>query len=381
MMVLQVVNDFFPEVGGVQRYVLDLSRALSGKGIKVRVVTSTRQAVRQGQIEGVPVTYVGHLFRVSHTYISPRLPATLTAMPADVIHAHFPCPWSMEWALLLGRLRRVPTVLTYHNDPGSKPGLLGAAARAYERMLLPLVIRWPQLVVTSTPDRHALSRALQLGRRSAPPAVLPPGVDDERLRPLRPLPWPPVIGFLALLRRTHLYKGLDVLLTAMAIARRRGERLLLQVGGDGDLRAYYERLAARLGLQESVRFLGYVPEEELCRFYNSCTLFVLPSTGAAQEGFGLVALEAMACGRPVVTTTAAGVAWLVHERGGGVVTPAGDPEALAETLLALAADRGTVEAMGKRAREVAEGCSWRTVAERYLELYQALVPAREAGNR
>jgi glycosyltransferase involved in cell wall biosynthesis len=145
------------------------------------------------------------------------------------------------------------------------------------------------------------------------------------------------------------------------------------VGGDGDMRPHYEALSCRLGLEDVVTFAGYVSEACLAEFYNSVSVLALPSTDRNLEGFGLVALEAMACGRPVVVSDAAGIASFVEESGGGVVVPARRPDLLAQALIELLGQPATLAAMGRRAREAALRRSWDRVAEMHLELYQSLL--------
>jgi glycosyltransferase involved in cell wall biosynthesis len=165
------------------------------------------------------------------------------------------------------------------------------------------------------------------------------------------------------------------LLEAAAILRRRGISFKLCIGGEGQLRPIFEAKARELGLEECTRFLGYVPEENLVDFYNALSVFVLPSTDSSVEGFGLVALEAMACGRPVVVSAAAGVAPFVRERGAGKVVPPRDPVALADALTEVLTDTGYLDNLAKRARRAAEERSWRRAAEMHLALYKELLAA------
>ena len=97
------------------------------------------------------------------------------------------------------------------------------------------------------------------------------------------------------------------------------------VGGGGELLDHYRRASARLGLEENVQFLGFVPEEMVAKHYNRCDIFILPSTSRSQEGFGMVALEALACGRPVICTRIVGVAEDVERVGAGLVVEPNDP--------------------------------------------------------
>lgn len=374
MKILHVVNDFFPEVGGTQRAVMEVCRALRRGGIDARVLACTRHRVKEAIVDGVPVTYAGHEVRISHTHISLSLPARVLSIRPDLLHVHIPYPWSADISTIIGRLRRLPVILTYHNDIGGS-AWKGLAARAYNRTLLRLTLALVDRIVVTTPNRLHLS---PIPRRLHRKVVhIPLGTDSRRFRPLPTPSDGRTLGFLALLRRTHRYKGLDVLLRALPLLAQRGSALKLKVGGEGDLLPYYRTLARELGVLDGTEFLGYVPEDGLPGFYNSLDVFVLPSTDRRFEGFGLVALEALACGRPVITTTAAGVAPLIAENGCGLVVPPEDPQALAEAIDRLLSDPALRAEMGRRGRELAERLSWDKMAEAYERLYRAVIRERK----
>jgi glycosyltransferase involved in cell wall biosynthesis len=375
MRVLQVVNDFFPEPGGVQRFVLELSKALCRRGIEVKVLSTTHPPNGEhGAVDGLPVTYIGHLFRVSQTLISPKLVHRLMSEEADVVHTHLPPPWNADWAAITGALRRRPVILTWHNDitgPGWKRPVTGAYNWSLHQLTLFLTDR----IVITTPHRLTLSPILS--RFSKKVVHIGEGIDCTRFRPISAPSNGNTVGFLALLRSTHRYKGLHVLLKAMRILNGRRIPIKLKVGGDGNLLPYYRSLAVDLGVQDSVEFTGFIPEDSLVEFYNSLDAFVLPSVDYHIEGFGLVALEAASCGRPVVTTTAAGIAPIISENGCGLVVPPADPEALADAIQGLLGGAAARVEMGQRGRALAERLSWDKVAEDYEQLYAEALLGRK----
>jgi glycosyltransferase involved in cell wall biosynthesis len=153
MRVLQVVNDFFPDPGGVQRVVLELSKALIQRGVKVKVVSTTQPPNGEhGMVDGLPVTYTGHLFRVSQAQISLSLLRRLMVEEADVVHTHLPYPWSADWAALIGKLRGCPVVLTYHSDIVGA-GLKGLVTGAYRHALLQMTLSLTDRIVVTTSNR------------------------------------------------------------------------------------------------------------------------------------------------------------------------------------------------------------------------------------
>jgi len=153
------------------------------------------------------------------------------------------------------------------------------------------------------------------------------------------------------------------------LVRDAGCDIQLAIGGTGALAMEYESLARRLGLDGVVVFLGRVAD--VTSFYNACEVFVLPTTDRRQEGFGLVALEAMACGVPVIVSAAAGISQLVRDREAGVVVPAGEVSSLAQAIKGLLAAPSAARELGGRGRRAVEAdLSWSAVATQYERIYE-----------
>ena len=167
--------------------------------------------------------------------------------------------------------------------------------------------------------------------------------------------------------RLKRYKGVDIALRALAEARRTRADLELEIVGQGDDRARLERLARRLQLGGAVRFLGFVPEEEKRRRLRMAWALVFPSP---KEGWGLASVEAAGCGTPALASDSPGLRESVRHGETGFLVPHGDWRALAERMLALAADPALVERLGRGARAFAEDLSWDRAAratEAHLE--------------
>ena len=129
-----------------------------------------------------------------------------------------------------------------------------------------------------------------------------------------------------------------------------------------------------MGLSGNVEFVGSVPQEMLAEYYNSCNLFVLPSTDPKRETFGIVLLEAMACKKPVVTTEIAGAAEDIKGNNAGLVVSPGDKEKLAEAMLFVLKNQELAAKMGSAGRRMVEKkYNWRRIAEQTSELYEGLV--------
>jgi glycosyltransferase involved in cell wall biosynthesis len=372
--ILEVVVRFHPYVGGVENTVLEVARRLAGCGHEVRVVCADEPAGSPPRVDDIDVVRLPWRGKIGNTNICRGLGAALRREPRpDVLHTHLPTALFADAAAGLARETGIPLVLTYHNDLVGG-GLKGVLAGVYNRLFLPRLLSRSARIVVTNPVYPSQSPHLKEGDPKI--VCIPWGVDVDAFRPTADMPAESpelVVGFLSLLDAHHGYKGLDVLLRAAAALRREGTPVRLKIGGAGEARDDYRRLAAELGVADAADFLGFIPGPELNAFYASCHAFALPSTDGRREGFGLVLLEAMACGRPVVTTPVVGVAGDLEASGAGLLVPPGDAAALADALRTLAGDRGALPAMGRNARRlVEERYTWERVAGDYEALFRSL---------
>jgi len=163
-------------------------------------------------------------------------------------------------------------------------------------------------------------------------------------------------------------KGVDVLLRAFAVVLRRCPGIRLVIAGDGYQRLYLERLSRHLGLPPHVEFVGWQTGPALARLYQAAEMVVVPSV---YEPFGLVALEAMACGRPVVASRIGGLAEVIAEGRTGYLIPPGDYLSLARRMAQLLLEPARAAAMGQAARQEAMRYCWPRIAELTHDLYRS----------
>jgi phosphatidylinositol alpha-1,6-mannosyltransferase len=216
-----------------------------------------------------------------------------------------------------------------------------------------------------------------------PPArvrVLHPGVDTGRFVPAARDPaardrlgWGdrPVVLTVGRLQKR---KGHDVLIAVMTAVRRTVPDVLYAVVGDGEERPALEALVAREGLGRHVQFLGEVADDVMVQCYQQCDLFVLPNRQVGQdiEGFGMVLLEAQACGKPVVAGTSGGTAETMRIPDTGLIVPCERPDPLAAVLAELLPDPGRLARMGAAGRRwVVEQFDWAAVSRRTPRLRPA----------
>jgi phosphatidyl-myo-inositol dimannoside synthase len=152
-------------------------------------------------------------------------------------------------------------------------------------------------------------------------------------------------------RADERYKGMDTLITALPRLLPRWPELQLAAVGDGDDRAWLEDLAEETGVERHVHFLSGLSYEELAACYGHCEMFALPSKG---EGFGLVYLEAMACGKPVIGGAHGGAPEVIDDGKTGYLVPHGDAVQLAAAIATLLADPALEQEMGRRGKQRVE---------------------------
>ncbi|QSG07089.1 Glycosyltransferase [Halapricum desulfuricans] len=364
----------------METYVHSLSRALVEAGHEVSVVCADPDvdAPALETVDGIEVHRLRTTGRIANTDLTPGLPVALLRelRRADVVHTHLPTPWSADVSAFLGHLADRPVVVTYHNDIVGT-GLADRVARLYNRTVLRATLRTADRILITQPAY--LGRSPHLEPFAGKVRVVSNGVDTDLFAPgdvppdrQRELGFDPDgrnVFFLSVLDEFHAYKGLDVLLAALA-SDALSEPPRLVVGGDGDARDGYEQRAERLGIADRVAFAGRLSTTELVDAYNAADTFVLPSTDGDQEGFGLVLLEALSCGVPVVCTDVVGVAEDVRDHDLGAVVEPGDERALAEAI-GTVLGRETFDAAAARSL-CQERYSWRSKAAEIVEIYEEI---------
>ncbi|MFA9504396.1 glycosyltransferase family 4 protein [Natrinema sp. H-ect1] len=382
MNILHTPVRFFPYIGGVETYVHDLSKKLVGLGHNVTVVCAkvNDETVRRETIDGIDVRRLTSVGQIANTNITPTLPVVLLkeAQTADIIHTHLPTPWFADLSVLAGLATGTPVVLTYHNDIVGE-GIANHIAKIYNKTMLQGTLRYSDQIIVTQPDY--LEDSSHLNSKMGKTEVISNGVDIDYFKPkmvdtdeLDRLGFDqsrPTLFFLSVLDGHHEYKGLTDLLEAMALlANEDITTPQLLIGGGGEAKSKYEQRATELGINSFVNFLGRVPEEDIVSYYSAVDLFVLPSTSSDQEGFGLVLLEALACGTPVVTTNVVGIAEKVDNEPIGTITPKEDPDKLASSIRTALSNE---DFDAKAARNLcAENYSWQASAEAMETVYKSV---------
>lgn len=389
------------DTGGMNVYVRELTRQLGKMGIHVDVFT-------RSQDDHVPhvLHELGYGNRVVHIPAGPEhpvpkqelanyIPEFVAGIKAfacdkkiqyDVIHSHY---WmsGIAAASLSDLWAGAPIVHMFHTLGEMKNRIArsdeereGAYRIEGERQ----VIRRADRIVVATLAEQTQLRFLYKADASKM-VVIPPGVNVSRFYPIPSDEAKEFVGLkpdnrmILFVGRIEPLKGVDTLLEAMSCLQMKESRPVHLAIIGGDPSASPEKMNAEmtrlknlcevLGLDQSVVFLGVRDQDKLSYYYSAAEVVVMPSH---YESFGMVALEAMACGTPVIASEVGGLAYLVRDGETGFTIPAEEPETLCEKLSWLLNDPHLHDSMSKRAVEYAQDYAWEKVAGQIVGVYEEL---------
>ncbi|WP_435068279.1 glycosyltransferase [Haloplanus sp. C73] len=320
--VLHVCKHYHPFTGGIENVVRRLVTGIDGVEFRV-LTTAERGRGSVDEVDGVRVVRAGNLGDVKSTPLAPTFPLRLRQQLAwaDLAHYHLPFPVGPASHALVRP--DTPHVATFHDDIIDK----GPIVYPYEPILNRFLDDARRVLVTSPNMRDECDRIRPFADKTT---VIPLGVDtdDDPITPRRPTD-----RHVLFVGRLVPFKGVDTLVSAMGDVDGR-----LSVVGRGPERPALERQAEREGVADRVTFEGFVSEERLEHLYRTADVFVLPSV-SANESFGIVQLEAMQHGLPVVNTALpTGVPYVSVDGETGRTVAPGDPDALADAIDALLDD-------------------------------------------
>ena len=368
MHVLHVGKYYPPYRGGIETVVEQLCRGLVRRGLEITaLVSNDSPATVEETIEGVRVLRLGRSAELNSQPLNWRLVPTLRRLRFDAMHFHTPNPVG-ALAVLAAR-RAEPIVVTHHSDI-VRQRLLGGPATVAQSLLYrraaALIAATPKHIEHSPVLRRFESRCRVIHFPiDAIPYADAPSTWDEQL----PAAWQsePLVLFVG---RLVYYKGVDVLLEALRLT----ERARLAIVGVGPLAPQLVEQAARLGITERIKFLGAVPDSRLRSLYKCARFLVLPSV-APSEAFGMVQLESMAAGRPVISTDLkSGVPYVNQHGVTGLIVPPSDSQALAAAMKTLLENEPRALSLGQAAqRRVLAEFHVDKVVDEHLELYASVL--------
>lgn len=347
--ILEVNKAYFPHIGGIETLIRQYSEELvklDGVSLKALVCRDGKGKAIREKMNGVELLRTGSL----GTYFSCPLSFSFIkhfrkmAAKADVVHIHVPFPLADAALLLSGYKGKV--VVSWHSDIVKQKKLM-----LFYKPFMRYLLKRADIILTAT-EGH-VKHSLYLNEYRHKCRVLPYGITPE--------------DYLSVPRRSILtekatdkscvkvfftgrlvyYKGVDVLLKAFTDVR--GCELF--IAGTGELGDQLRNYVSSHDMESKVHFLGFLPDEELRQAYADCDIFVLPSV-APSEAFGIVQLEAMVYGKPVINTALkSGVPYVSINGQTGITVPPSSPKALAAAINKLAEDKELREKYGRAAAE------------------------------
>lgn len=377
MKLLTVCPYFYPRAGGLENYVYNMSKYVQREYNVVPVVVCShwdQQPLLEEYIDGIQVYRLPYMFKISSTPINlvwkRKLQAIIEKEKPDIINGHIPVPYIADVAARIAKQKGIPFILTYHNDlTGSNP-LIELLSRCYYKFMGNTTLDIAQTIITTS--QHYGMTSPYLSKYLSKQKVVPPGVDIEKYQ-FKPsnilqenynIQNEKTVLFVGQLNRESMHKGLHYLIKAIHDANRRMPIKLI-VAGKGNYLTQYKEYAKEENIDHSVVFTGYIPEEDLIKLYGACDLVVLPSYTRA-EGFGMVLLEAQACGTPVIGSNVGGIPCALKDGETGLLVPPKDIQKLSQAITTLLGDDVLMRKMGLEGmKHVRDEFTWEKSAQTY----------------
>jgi glycosyltransferase involved in cell wall biosynthesis len=297
----------------------------------------------------------------------------------DIVHAHSPIPYSDIPALLYAKRKKVPFVLTYQFDGQSTGGsfMRNAGVGFYNKFFINKVLSSADVIIATT-EAYANESPFLKGYKDKI-VIIPNGINIEEVTTIHTqeecrnmlglLYDAPIILFFGSLVR---YKGPDVLLKAFKTVKKEFPKAKLIFAGRGEMFEELSNQALKLDLVKDVLFTGFVEEDKKPLYFKAADIFCLPSTTMA-ESFGIVNLEAMASGIPIVASDLGGIPDIVKDGVNGLLSTPGDIQNLADTLTSLMADAHLRRELGNNGKKLAVHYSWDEIADKTEQLYREIL--------
>lgn len=371
--IVQTPVRYYPHIGGVELVCKYLSEELVNQGHSVTVVCADEPHSEDKEINGVNIKKLPYPFKLTNTNITPSLPISLLTGDFDLIQTYIPTPWTCDWSVIIAKLKNKKSVIYIQNDldkPGFIPGLITSFyLNTFFRISLTLTDKI--IVVNKDWKRAFVNTRNILKIHEKKITAIPNGISTEIFKPINVTREANSLIFVSVLDKYHEFKGLDYLLQAIQIVKKTIPNIKLTIVGEGELKAKYQLESKKMGLEKNIVFIGKADQAELPKLYSSASLFILPSTEI--EGFGIVAIEALACGTPVVVSEIVGISEDVANHSLGKVVKPRDAAGLAQSVEELLGNPKLIQEMGQRGKKfVEDNYTWTKIANNINSVYQSL---------
>ena len=379
MRIIQVTPYFHPHVGGVESHVFMLSKELMKRGHEVTIYSTRfdKSLKKRDEYKGIKIRRVPQWANLFTTPITPKMFEAISEAKADIIHCHAPPPLTAYYCAKAKKNLMAPLVMTYHCDLELPFFGGGALIGLYRRTLGAYTLNRMDEIIVHTETYAATSRVLW----NHHPTVIPTGVDLEKFHPdvdgsqIREKICPEGQRLVMFVGRLMFHKGIEYFINASKYL----EDTKFLIVGDGPYRKNLEVSKLNNPKGYNVVFAGNVPDDELPNYYAACDVFVLPSVSRL-EGFGLVMVEAMATGKPVVASNMPGMREVMSDGEEGLLAEPLNALDFAHKITILLDDGDLRRRLGENARRTAETrFSWATIGTQVETLYNGMIAGKCKG--
>lgn len=374
MRIALVTQAYYPVLGGVTEHAWHLGQELQQRGHEVTVITgSAKQPDDRGLRvlrHGFQIPLMSNGANVSIT-VGWKLGRLLQRIEEqeqfDIVHIQSPLDPGLP--LIASKSMRTPKVGTYH----SARQFNGSAGEYVPKIFRPIFLDAIRKIQAHIAVSPAAEEFVHHYFPQVPMTIIPNGIDTKRFSPaIEPFPqYRDGKTTILFVGRMDPRKGAKFLLLALPwIEKALGDSYRLLIVGTGWMQKYYDAYVP-LKLRHRVEFAGYASPEELPRYYRSADIYCSPATG--NESFGIVLLEAMASGTPVVASDIDGYRWLVEPGIEGLLVPPRSPRHLAEALVQIAQDPTLRSQMSQAGVRKAKAYAWPSVTDQVEAVYQQVL--------
>lgn len=361
MRILIVSKYFYPYKGGIETVVLETAKNLAKKGHNITILASShKNELKKTEMFGkIKIIRSKTWFNFSAAPINPGMFFTILNEKFDVCILHEPNPFNNRLAVHALMLKGKPWVVTYHSDIIGRNGIITKPLFWFYKNICQkiFILGMAKKIMPTSPQYVEISDTLKDYSRKKI-EVVPNGVDLSKINKIDKKRKNNQIFFLG---RLIYYKGIDYLIKAMKQALKSVPDAELIIAGEGELEEYLKQISKEEKVDKHIKFVGKINEKQVEKYFNESTVFVLPSIHKS-EAFGIVILEALAHGCPVITTDISGTVYAAGKNS--VIVKNKNEKELADAIVSVLKDKQLQETMSKQGLKHVKEFDWKNTTDK-----------------